>query len=255
MRKLLTGLSLALMSSLFILAPSTAAADTYYPPTDDPIVYQLAENTFEVPLKEVHKGAAAGDFANGEECPVELGTNQVAWHFVVPAFPTGPSGKYPDGTPDLIDVQATFDPDVTPDDSFVAQSGKGWYIVTTGTFELVDATGTAQPAPFEEDVIMNLSHTCIGEVPSPSPTSSPTPTQTNSPSPSASPSPSSTPTPSESPRVSPSPSTTPEPTPTESNSVIVSGGELAQTGPVPAGILLGIAFGAITLGAVIRKLV
>lgn len=219
MRKL-TGLSLALTSSLFILALSSPA---------------LAEvDTFEVPLKDVHQGAVVEDFINDEvdECAedgIDLLPGQEAWHFVVPGFPVN-------GTPDLINVEAVFDDGVIVD-SFVFQKGKGWYIITQGATTLNNAVGIAAPPVQDETFVMNLSHTCVNTpTPTPSPSSTPSPTPT----------------------VTPTPTATPSSTPTQTLPAAVDGNELeaelAQTGfPILPAALIG--FGTIAAGTIIRRVI
>jgi len=176
--------------------------------------------TTDVPLKAVHQNSLAEDFAI--ECEDELLEGQVLWHFVVPSFPGSPNG----GGGDLIEVETVFDAGSRLNGEQV-QNGKGFNVLTQDATTLVSATGKAVDVQEGQDLIMNLSHTCLGPVPDPDPSPSPTPTPT--------------------PTVTPTPTPVPTPTTAPSGEVIatdIATEELAATGaedawiPLVAGLLL-----------------
>jgi hypothetical protein len=141
--------------------------------------------TTDVPLKEVHQNSLAEDFAI--ECEEELLEGQVLWHFVVPSFPGSPNG----GGGDLVDVVAVFDDGTqskTPPGG-VVQNGKGFNVLTQDATTLVSATGKAVDVQEDQDLIMNLSHTCVYVDPEPSPSPTPSPSVTPTPTPTATPTP------------------------------------------------------------------
>jgi LPXTG-motif cell wall-anchored protein len=184
-----------------------------------------------IDLNGDHVGATAEGFEE-QECdgPLsDLGEDQDGWHFVLPSS-SGDSFielnltfTKPDSSTVEVKITSTDenDPSTGPgwegfiDSAGNSGDGKHAYLITEAGWTLT--AGTAEVHNASEGGFFNLSHTCPGVPPSPTPTESPTPTPTESP----------TPTPTE----SPTPTPTEQPTPTPTGTMTPSPGAPATTPP------------------------
>jgi LPXTG-motif cell wall-anchored protein len=149
-----------------------------------------ASATVTLPLHSSHKGVVASQFASGDcakdgEVP-PAGSDR--WVFVLPRndahfVSLTLTFKTPDGTTVTVKIPDASDP--YPDAITTNGTSKAWVILPSG-WTLLD--GSAEVSGPTSATFFNLTHTCLGAVSSPSPSTSPSPSSSASPSPSESPS-------------------------------------------------------------------